>query len=98
MCSKGMCQKIYLKKDTNFSFDDNKITFIEKDMKKLIDTYMPELNLGKVKTSMSEADVLEHDKNNPYLKNIYIPCTKKPVRLIAVRKEAISSGGENNLK
>ena len=105
LCSKGLCQKIYLKKNTEFSFDD-KITFIEKDemicisekdMKKLINRYIPELTLGRMKVSMSEADALEHDKNNPYLKNIYIPCMKRAVRLIAVKREKISSVGEINL-
>ena len=106
LCSKGLCQKIYLKKNTEFSFDEEKITFIEKDemicilekdMKKLINRYIPELTLGRVKVSMSEADALEHDKNNPYLKNIYIPCMKRSVRLIAVKKEKINSVGEINL-
>ena len=105
LCSKGLCQKIYLKKNTEFSFDD-RITFIEKDemicisekdMKKLINRYIPELTLGRVKVSMSEVDALEHDKNNPYLKNIYIPCMKRSVRLIAVKKEKINSVGEINL-
>lgn len=106
LCSKGLCQKIYLKKNTEFSFDDDKITFIEKDemicilekdMKKLINRHIPELTLGRMKVSMSEADALEHDKNNPYLKNIYIPCMKRAVRLMAVKKPAISSAGEINL-
>lgn len=106
LCSKGLCQKIYLKKNTEFSFDDDKITFIEndemiciseKDMKELINQHIPELTLGRMKVSMSEADALEHDKNNPYLKNIFIPCMKKAVRLIAVKKPAISSAGEINL-
>ena len=104
--NKGLCQKIYLKKNTEFSFDDDKITFIEKDemicilekdMKKLINRHIPELTLGRMKVSMSEADALEHDKNNPYLKNIYIPCMKRAVRLMAVKKPAISSAGEINL-
>ena len=106
LCSKGLYQKIYLKKNTEFSFYDDKITFIEKDemicisekdMKKLINRYIPELTLGRMKVSMSEADALEHDKNNPYLKNIYIPCMKRSVRLIAVKKEKINSVGEINL-
>lgn len=106
LCSKGLCQKIYLKKNTEFSFDDDKITFIEKDemicilekdMKKLINRHIPELTLGRMKVSMSEADALEHDKNNPYLKNIYIPCMNRAVRLMAVKKPAISSAGEINL-
>ena len=105
LCSKGLCQKIYLKKNTEFSFDD-RITFIEKDemicisekdMKKLINRYIPELTLGRMKVSMLEADALEHDKNNPYLKNIYIPCMKRSVRLIVVKKEKINSVGEINL-
>ena len=50
-----------------------------------------------MKVSMSEADALEHDKNNPYLKNIYIPCMKRSVRLIVVKKEKINSVGEINL-
>ena len=76
---------------------DEMICISEKDMKKLINRYIPELTLGRVKVSMSEADALEHDKNNPYLKNIYIPCMKRSVRLIAVKKEKINSVGEINL-
>ena len=73
------------------------ICILEKDMKKLINRYIPELTLGRMKVSMLEADALEHDKNNPYLKNIYIPCMKRSVRLIVVKKEKINSVGEINL-
>lgn len=106
LCSEGLCQKISLRKNIDFTFNDEKITFIEKDemicisekdMKKLINKYMPDITLGRMKISMSEADALEHDKNSPYLKNIYIPCMKKAVRLIAVKKPAISSAGDINL-
>ena len=97
MCISGECQQIIFGKGIiDFKFRNDMPTVIEKDglifirecdLKHFLKSFPEQMTADMLKKALKEADVLLTDKNSKYRKNLYIPCMKKPVRMLAIYKD-----------